>query len=238
MQVILFIIKIPFLLLKCLWYIVKFVFKHFFALLFGWIPDLDERMSGEDFEEYVKEVLKRNGYKHIHLTKHSRDYGVDILAKYRGESYAIQCKFYSQPVGVAAVQQAYAGCCYYGYDHPVVVTNHRFTAQAQTLAMSNGVALWDGNRLEKMKRKANAHAIFHHKKRNNVEDRYDDIIWLLLKENYASCELLKKTFHYSEEKAYYILEDLEFYDLVSKEDDNQRREIYFQTFQEAMDKLE
>lgn len=238
MKVIVWIIKLPFLFVKCLWCPIKWAFKHLFALLFGWIPDLNERMSGEDFEEYVKEILKRNGYKKVQLTKHSGDYGIDILAEYRGESYAIQCKFYSRPVGVAAVQQAYAGCCYYDCDYPVVVTNQHFTSQAKKLAMNNGVELWDGERLDKMKRKANLHAIFHQRKSHNViEDMYGDIIRLLLKENYASCELLKNNFCYSEEKAYYILEDFEFYDLVSKEDENQRREICFITYQEAIDKL-
>lgn len=153
--------------LKCIMWILKKVF----GWIFGWIPDLDERMSGEQFEEYVQAVLMRNGYKDVTLTKRSGDFGVDILAKYKGESYAIQCKLYSRPVGVAAIQQAYTGCEYYGCDIPVVVTNQRFTSQAITLARSNGVELWDGERLKHLKRKANSRSLlrrYHKKKRRFI----------------------------------------------------------------------
>ena len=89
------ILKIPILLIKK-------IFSH--------------RMSGEEFEVYAMKLLKKNGYHHVQLTKKSHDYGIDILAKKKQKTYAIQCKYYSKPVGVSAVQQAYAGCEYYGYE--------------------------------------------------------------------------------------------------------------------------
>ena len=191
--------------------IIMWLLKHLFGFLFGWIPDIDEKMSGEDFEEYVKEILKRNGYKNVNLTKRSGDYGVDILAEYKDVSYAIQCKFYSKPVGVAAIQQAYSGAVYYECDEAVVVTNHRFTSQAQTLAHTNDVMLWDGEVLNRMKRKANSRSLLKRHKEKDVENKehpYTKVIQLIYDEGYASCLLLEEYFHYSHEKAYYILEDL------------------------------
>ncbi len=82
---IIFILKIPFLLIKYILCFIKWILKMLFGWIFGWIPDFDERMSGEEFEEYVKEILKRNGFKSLELTKRSGDYGVDILGKYQGE---------------------------------------------------------------------------------------------------------------------------------------------------------
>ena len=212
------------------------VLEYIFGFLFGWIGDLDDRMSGEQFEKYVQRILKRIGYNKVQLTKHSGDYGVDILAKYKGESYAIQCKLYSRPVGVAAVQQVYAGCVYYGCDKAVVVTNQTFTTQAQKLAASNQVILWDGEQLNRFKRKANARALF---RRRKVEDDpvthpYAMIITLLLEKGYASDSLLVDEFQFSEQKANYILDDLEFYDLVSQADEWGIRELYFDDFNEAM----
>lgn len=102
--------------------------------IFGWIPRLKKHMTGIEFEQYVYEILKRLGYKHLRLTRQSGDYGVDILASYRGVRYAFQCKYYSKPVGVSAIQQAYSGCEYYDYDEAVVVTNQTFTRQAYALA--------------------------------------------------------------------------------------------------------
>ena len=118
-------------------------------------------MTGIEFEQYVYEILKRLGYKHLRLTRQSGDYGVDILASYRGVRYAFQCKYYSKPVGVSAIQQAYSGCEYYDYDEAVVVTNQTFTRQAYALAKNNGVILWDGEKLALMRRRANRHDLFY-----------------------------------------------------------------------------
>ena len=208
-----------------------------FGWIFGWIPDFDERMSGEEFEEYVKEILKRNGFQSLELTKRSGDYGVDILGKYQGESYAIQCKKYAKPVGLAAVQQAYSGCQYYECDRAVVVTNHRFTAQAIALANTNQVELWDGQYLNSLKRKANTRSFFHKRNEKDKKHPYHPIIDLLLNEGYASTSLLVEHFHYSQEKAFYILEDLEFHDLVSSEDHLGMRDLYFLSYEEAMNIL-
>ncbi|MEG0367537.1 MAG: restriction endonuclease [Coprobacillus sp.] len=229
-------LKAPYLMIKGVFKFILFVLKHIFGFLFGWIPDFDERMSGEEFESYVKELLVRNGYKKVQLTKRSGDYGIDILATYKNQTYAIQCKKYSKPVGVAAVQQAYTGCEYYGYDIPVVVTNYRFTAQAIALGESNGVLLWDNQELNRLKRKANAHSLFHRKYHDNSQKAfpYESVIDLLVKEGYASNDLLMKHFHYSQEKAFYILEDLQFYDLVSKEDHLGIRDLYFLNKEDAI----
>lgn len=235
------IFKIPFLFIKMVYKMIMWIVKKIFGLLFGLIPDLDEDMSGEEFEEYVKEILVRNGYKNVSLTKRSGDYGVDILAKYKKETYAIQCKLYARPVGVAAVQQAYSGCEYYGYDRAVVVTNNRFTLQAKTLAKNNDVLLWDGEYLNHLKRKANSRSLFKRYKHVQREDEfnhpYSDVLRLLLEEGYASCELLEEHLHYTKEKAYYILDDLEFYELVSCVDELGIRDIDFHSLEEAIDVL-
>lgn len=216
---------------KLLYKIVSFPLGLLFGFLFGWIPDMDRKMTGEQFEEYVCEILKRNGYRHVQLTQRSGDYGIDILAEYKGVRYAIQCKFYQKPVGVAAIQQAYSGCVYYQCDYPVVVTNNSFTSQAMKLAMRNEVELWDGDRLEKMKRKANAHCLFH--RYHEDPHPYQDVFALLIKHDQIDVDDLVDHLGYSETKAYYILEDLEFYDLVSVANEDGQREVLFSSIDEA-----
>ena len=93
-------------LFRCLLWILQKVghlIGYIIGFVFGWIPRLKKHMSGEEFEEYVYEILKRIGYKHIRLTQKSGDYGVDILATYKGIHYAFQCKYYSKPVGVLSL---------------------------------------------------------------------------------------------------------------------------------------
>ena len=107
-------------------------------------------MEGAEFESYCAGLLEADGFNHIDLTPKSRDYGIDILAMKDGISYAIQCKCYSEPVGIKAVQEAYAGRAYYGCMLAVVMTNQSFTKNAFDFAERLQVVLWDGKSLEKM----------------------------------------------------------------------------------------
>lgn len=110
------------------------------------------RLTGFEFEEYMAQVLKDNGFRHVEVTVECGDQGVDILAVRNGKTYAIQCKNYVDLVGNKAVQEAYAGAQYYGCDIPVVVCPTDFTIPARELAESTGVELWDGERLSHMMR--------------------------------------------------------------------------------------
>ena len=204
-------------------------------ILIRWL--FHKEMSGEEFEEYAMKLLKKNGYKNVILTKKSHDYGIDILAKKKKKTYAIQCKYYSKPVGVSAIQQAYAGCEYYGYDIPVVMTNQTFTRQAVALAQANHVYLWDQDMLKQLKRKARFRSLFIRKHEIKDIHPYHDLIYLMLEEGYVSRELLKDCFHYSDEKVTYVLDDLQFYDLISPEDSYGVCDLYFSSYEEAMANL-
>lgn len=101
-------------------------------------------MDGHDYEYLVARYLKGHGYTGAKVTKASGDYGVDVTAHKGGHKYAVQCKYYSKPVGISAVQEAAAGKAYYGCDAAMVVTNNTFTKAARDLAKVNGVILLEG----------------------------------------------------------------------------------------------
>ncbi len=115
--------------------------------------DYDD-MDGWEFEEYVGELLVKDGYIHVEVTRGSGDQGVDVLAERDGVSYAIQCKHYQAKISNKAVQEAYAGAEFYGCDVPVVVTNSYFTPSAEELADEIGVELWDREELNRMVKKS------------------------------------------------------------------------------------
>ena len=102
-----------------------------------------DQMDGHSFEYFCADILKRNGFSNVTVTKGSGDYGIDILAERNGQSFAIQCKRYNGRIGNKAVQEALSGCVYYGYDIPVVLTNSYFTEQAKETARKTNVELWD-----------------------------------------------------------------------------------------------
>ncbi len=107
-------------------------------------------MEGHDFEYFCAELLQKRGFLDVEVTKGSGDYGIDILAEKDGVTYAIQCKCYGTPVGVKAVQEAYAGRDYYDRMVGVVLTNQYFTSPAVEAAKKLKILLWDRGYLESM----------------------------------------------------------------------------------------
>lgn len=113
------------------------------------INELDE-IEGHDFEYYCAELLKKRGFIDVTVTKGSGDYGVDVLAEKDGVTYAIQCKAYTTPVGVKAVQEAFAGKEYYDRMVGAVLTNQYFTKPAVDAAKKLKILLWDRGYLDSM----------------------------------------------------------------------------------------
>ena len=107
-----------------------------------------DAMSGREFEDFLSAYFRSLGYR-VEETKASNDYGVDLLCRDREECLAVQAKRYSGTVGVHAVQELLSGMAYYGADQGLVVTNAYFSRQAQALAESGGVTLWDRDALVK-----------------------------------------------------------------------------------------
>ena len=113
-------------------------------------PSTLDEMEGHDFEYFCADLLKHRGFIDVEVTKGSGDYGIDILAEKDGITYAIQCKCYSAPVGVKAVQEAYAGRDYYDKMVAAVLTNQYFTSPAVDAAKKLKILLWDRGYLERM----------------------------------------------------------------------------------------
>ena len=114
-----------------------------------------EDMEGHEFEYYCAELLEQRGFVEVEVTRGSGDYGIDILAEKEGVTYAIQCKRYTTPVGVKAIQEAYAGRDYYDRMVGVVMTNQYFTTPAVEAAKKLKILLWDGGYLESMTQERN-----------------------------------------------------------------------------------
>lgn len=114
------------------------------------IPDDIDLMEGHDFEYFCAGLLQKRGFMEVEVTKGSGDYGIDILAQKDGITYAIQCKCYTAPVGVKAVQEAYAGRDYYDCMVGAVLTNQYFTSPAVEAAKKLKILLWDRGYLESM----------------------------------------------------------------------------------------
>lgn len=99
--------------------------------------------SGVDFENYIQQLFLYDEIQAI-TTPTTNDYGSDLIIKHRGYTFSAQCKFYTKPVGVKAVQEVMGSLKYYNADYGIVITNSIFTQQAQNLASTNNILLIDG----------------------------------------------------------------------------------------------
>lgn len=106
-----------------------------------------DNMNGHDFEYFVADILRKNGYRDVVVTKGSGDFGVDITAKKDKKRWAFQCKCYHSKLGVRPIQEVYGGLNKYNASIGVVVTNTYFTSHAHDLADNLGVLLWDRDKL-------------------------------------------------------------------------------------------
>lgn len=109
-----------------------------------------DEMEGHEFEYFCADLLEKQGFVDVEVTRGSGDFGVDILAEKDGVTYAVQCKRHTAPVGVEAVLCTYGGLAYYERMVGVIMTNQYFTAPAVEAAKKLRILLWDRGYLDAM----------------------------------------------------------------------------------------
>lgn len=112
-----------------------------------------DSMEGHQFEHWCADLLKKNGFTSVEVTRGSGDQGVDITAIKDGINYAIQCKCYSSNLGNTSIQEVNTGKTIYHCQVGVVMTNRYFTANAKQAAEATGTLLWDRDKLVEMMEK-------------------------------------------------------------------------------------
>ncbi len=115
-------------------------------------PHKMDELEGHEFEYYCADLLKKQGFLDVEVTKGSGDFGADILAEKDGVTYAFQCKCYDKPIGVHAIEEIYAGRDYYDRMVGVVMTNQYFTAPAVKMAEKFNILLWDRGYIDEMEK--------------------------------------------------------------------------------------
>lgn len=104
---------------------------------------LIDRMSGTEFEDWLVQRFRQEGFDVEHVGKGGADLGGDILLTGDGVRIIVQAKRSRSPVGLNAVREAHSARDHYGAYRAWVITNQSFTRPARTLATSTGVELYD-----------------------------------------------------------------------------------------------
>ncbi len=98
-------------------------------------------LDGAEYEAYCAALLEDAGWR-VRITDPGPDQGLDLVAERSGLRVAIQCKHYTKPVGVSAVQEIVAARALVGPQaRAAVVASRGFTRSAESLAQANRVAL-------------------------------------------------------------------------------------------------
>ena len=108
-----------------------------------------KKLSGTEFEEYLAELFKSQGYQ-VEMTPSTGDYGADLILHKDQQRIAVQAKCYTGSVGVSAVQEALSGMAYYRCNSAWVVTTGNYTPNAVELARQSKVQLFGRNELGKL----------------------------------------------------------------------------------------
>lgn len=96
--------------------------------------------SGTDYEIFIEQILKNADFT-VTRTPKTGDQGVDLVVQKNDKRIAIQCKYYSKPVGNKAVQEVAAGKDFYNCNSACVVSNNSFTLAARKLASNLNILL-------------------------------------------------------------------------------------------------
>ena len=113
-------------------------------------------MDWEDFEHIVRELFAkmfsaRSAAAEVHVTRASRDYGVDALVHdpdpIHGGKFVIQAKRYVNTVDVAAVRDLFGTVQNEGANRGYLVTTSSFGPDAYAFAKGKPLSLVDGRHL-------------------------------------------------------------------------------------------
>lgn len=122
-----------------------------------------DKMTGIEFESFVKNLLQKLGYQNVQTTKASGDEGVDIIAYSNRKKIAIQCKRYNNKVTNSAIQEVFSGKHFYNCQEAYVITNWYFTQNAINLAKKLKVKLIDRKSLFDLVEQSKGNSLQEHK---------------------------------------------------------------------------
>lgn len=104
-------------------------------------------LSGVEFENYLKLLFEKMGYS-VQTTPKSKDFGADLIVEKNGRKTIVQAKCYGHTVGVSAVQEIIAARAHYDTFEALVISNQKFSKEAEILAEENKVMLAGKTELE------------------------------------------------------------------------------------------
>jgi len=110
-----------------------------------------DAMSGEDFEQLVARLLRRDGWAQVVVSGGAGDLGADVTARHPGDGslLVVQCKRYTTRAVSSPDMQRFLGTVFHVHraDHALYVSTSFYSRPALSLAASSGVQTVDRGQL-------------------------------------------------------------------------------------------
>jgi restriction system protein len=111
------------------------------------------QLSWRQFEGYVGEAFRREGYSVEETGDPAGDGGMDLILRKDGQITLVQCKHWKAfKVGVPLVRELLGVVASEGAQAGVMVTSGTFTSEAWEFARANRIRLIDGDKLDQLVR--------------------------------------------------------------------------------------
>jgi len=99
-------------------------------------------MDGRDFEHWSAGMFRRQGYV-VNITGTTGDHGIDLVLAKDGQTTAVQCKRWADPVGEPVLRDFYGATVSAGIAEGIVVATSSFTPSAREFAQNKPIRLID-----------------------------------------------------------------------------------------------
>lgn len=114
------------------------------------LPDISA-LKWREFEEFIGEAYKRQGYQVEERGGNEPDGGIDLILRKKDEMVLVQCKHWeAEQVGVKIVRELYGVVASEGATKGIVVTTGYFTRDAEIFAHGKPLLLIRGNELSRL----------------------------------------------------------------------------------------
>ncbi len=118
------------------------------------------KFSWQQFEIMVGEAFRRVGYRVIENGGGGADGGIDLVLDREGQRFLVQCKQWKVlKIGVKPIREFAGVMSAKGVRDGFFVTSGTYTTEARAFAEEAGIALVDGDSLERMVREIHAGAL-------------------------------------------------------------------------------
>lgn len=109
------------------------------------------QLSWRQFESYIGEAFRREGYFVEETGDPAGDGGVDLVLHKNGQKTLVQCKHWKAfKVGVQPVRELLGVVTSEGAQAGIMATSGHFTSEAREFAQANRIRLIDGEALEEL----------------------------------------------------------------------------------------